>query len=73
MKWQRKIIQTTGTSKCFGNLFSAAESRQSNSPRSQAKPMTDEQISKLTITEIRELITRLLEEIELRFIAEQLT
>lgn len=35
--------------------------------------MTDEQISKLTITEIRELITRLLEEIELRFIAEQVT
>lgn len=29
--------------------------------------MTDEQISKLAITEICELITRLLEEIELRF------
>ena len=29
--------------------------------------MTDEQISRLTITEIRELITRLLQEIEIRF------
>lgn len=33
--------------------------------------MSDEQISRLTVTEIRELIARLLEEIELRFITEQ--
>lgn len=37
-----------------------------NTQRSQAKIMTDEQIARLTISEIIELIKRLLEEIEIR-------
>lgn len=37
-----------------------------NTQRSPAKIMTDEQIARLTISEIIELIKRLLEEIEIR-------
>ena len=47
-------------------LWIKGESPRSSSKRSQAKTMNDEDIARLTIPELTELIRRLLEEIEVR-------